>query len=118
MRLTPGRSFLRWRSYFNSCLQFNLGDDYKFQTGEGNTLFQSDINEAVDDCDDQYTVFNFAENQDIDITSDTLHGLDVYEFEHPLTWTQYKAIRAARNKAIGVSATNSGHEKVFILSLS
>jgi len=42
---------------------------------------------------------------------------ELYEFEHPLSWVDYKTIRDNRTKAIGVSTTDSNHETCFIKRL-
>lgn len=115
-RLTPGRNFLRWRPFFNGGLQFNLTSDYLFSGGEGNTDMSSDFSGTV--CDGAIYPANFSEKQDIDVTGNKLFTSTVYEFEHPLTWTQYKAIRNNRTKSIGISRTNTGHEAFFILEIN
>ena len=42
---------------------------------------------------------------------------ETLEFEHPLSWADYKAIRNNRTKAIGVSRTDSNHMICFIKRL-
>lgn len=108
--LTPARNMLRWRNFLNGGVQFN--SDYLFQGGEGNLV--ADVNDNNARPCDYGTV---DENGNIPITNDYLFGIDVYEFEHPLSWSEYKLLRENRNKALGVSTTNTGHETVFILSL-
>jgi hypothetical protein len=122
--LTPLRNFLRWADFFNGCLQKNLTSVYKFVSGEGNYRFSSDydcgsgikVGCAGMICDD------IAENDDISLATygpglGYLFTPVLYEFTHPLTWEEYKTIRDNKNKSIGVSATDSGHEVCFIKRL-
>jgi len=111
LRLTPARNFLRWRNVFNSGLQLYTSYDYKFVSGEGNVDMVSIV--GNDSC----VSGNVAEDQDFDVTRNALHDNVIYEFDHPLTWTEYKTIRNNRHQAIGVSSTNTGHEGFFIKSL-
>lgn len=116
LRLTPARNFLRWREFFNGCLQAYTSTDYKFQSGEGNFDMLSNLSEAT--CDGAIETGSLFEDQDIDVTTDNLFTHEIWEFEHPLTWTQYKAIRNNRTKSIGISRTGSGHQAFFVIELS
>lgn len=118
LRLTPAWNFLRWINYFKGCLESNYStSDFKFTGGEGNYDFEARMDD-LSDCilgagspDDL-----ISEKGDIqaDIKSDYLHLPDMYEFNFKLSWSQYKTIRNARNKAIGVSQSDAGHETCFI----
>jgi hypothetical protein len=119
--LTPARNFLRWANYFNGCLQKYLYSYYKFVSGEGNYAMSSQY-----DCgsgpkaDCQGTVcFDLAENADLlisdfDASIGHLFTPETLEFEHPLSWSDYKLIRDNRTRAIAVSKTDSGHMICFI----
>jgi hypothetical protein len=115
LRLSPARNFLRWRPYFNGCLQSYTSDVYRFVSGEGNYSMSTNLSEAT--CDGAIETGNVNENGNINVTTDYLFTPEVYEFTHPLTWSEYKTIRTNRRKSIGVSRTGSGHEAFFILQL-
>ncbi len=112
LRLTPSYNFLRWRNYFNGCLQIPGGTDYKFSSGEGNYEMVSQLDGG--DCESAGSI---NEGADIPVTSDILCTPVVYSFEHPLTYEQYKTIRDNRNKAIGVSTTDADHVPAHIMTL-
>ncbi len=112
LRLTPSYNFLRWRNFFNGCLQVPGGTDYKFSYGEGNYEMYSELDGA--DCEYAGAI---DEGGDIPVTSDILCTPKVYTFDHPLTYEQYKTIRDNRNKAIGVSSTDADHVPAHIMSL-
>lgn len=124
LNLTPARNFLRWANYFNGALLKYLTSYYKFTSGEGNYRFASTYDCTTGlkkDCDSTFCD-ELAENQDIQVSDavDTVGYLftpELYEFEHPLSWSDYKTIRENRNKAIGVSTTDSNHETCFIKRL-
>lgn len=118
LRLTPAWNFLRWINHFKGCLQSNYStSEFKFTGGEGNYDFRARMDD-LSDCilgvgspDDL-----ISESGDIqaNIKSDYLHLPDMYEFQFKLSWSQYKTIRANRNKAIGVSQSDAGHVTCFI----
>lgn len=112
LRLTPAMSLVRWRSFFNGCLQNYLTSKYFFASGQGNIDMSSTLKNT--DCDYAGAI---GENADLDVLTNFLFIPTIYEFEHPLTYTQYSTIVANRTKAIGVSRTNSGHVPCHILNL-
>ena len=115
-RITPVRNLLRWRNFLNGCLKwYSSDDDLSFASGEGN----SDVVTTLKSSDCEYEPGAIGENADIDAGAghDFLFVPIQYEFEHPLTWDEYKAIRDYRKKAIGVSRTNTGHVSCFIMNL-
>jgi hypothetical protein len=121
--LTPLRNFLRWANHFNGCLQKYLSSSYKFVSGEGNYDFESYYSAVGDKADCEGTLFDgLTEGQDISLTAygtdlGYLHTPVMYEFDHPLSWEDYKTIRDNRTKAIGVSTSNENHEICFIKRL-
>lgn len=121
--LSPGRNFFRWRDFFNGCLVWNGGNVYAFDSGEGNIIMSSDINEVVSGlCDAIEDLLGFTENQNIvqaDANGDrrTLFVPVEYTFTHPLSFTEYNTIKNNRTKAIGVSRTSTGHVACHIKSL-
>lgn len=116
IRISATRNLNRWLSFINGCLKwYTTDDDLSFAGGEGNFDMQSNL--LTTDC--EANGFAVDENADIDQGAghDFLFVPVVYEFEHPLTWEEYKAIRDYRKKAIGVSRGNSGHAPCFIMNL-
>lgn len=106
---TPIRNLYRWRDFLSGGVQFN--SDFEFKTGEGNT------DALIDDGGGACGIGSISENADVPITDEFLFGIDVYRFEHPLTWAQYKTLRDNPKNAIGVSTTDSDHVSFFLVSL-
>lgn len=117
IRLSVARNFERWRSYFNGCLQWYVGEDYKFARGEGNFDMVSTLDSGDCEYEDSSPEPSVDEKGDIPITGDFLFMPIVYSFEHPMTWEQYKTIRDNRNNAIGISRTDENHISCFIQEL-
>lgn len=117
IRLSVARNFERWRSYFNGCLQWYVGEDYKFARGEGNFDMVSTLDSGDCEYEDSSPEPAVDEKGDIQITGDFLFMPIVYTFEHPLTWDEYKTIRDNRNNAIGISRTDENHIACFIQEL-
>lgn len=114
-RITPARNFLRWRKWFNGCLQNLLNSYYKFVRGEGNYDMISTMNSSSPDClDESYDNMPLSEKQDIEVTNEFIHLPNYYEFEVPLDWEDYKTIRDNRKNAIGISLSDTGHIALFI----
>lgn len=119
LRITPARNLLRWANFLNGCLKwYTENDDFVFSSSEGN--FAGITILETTDC--EYAIWDIVSvqesaNIDAGFGHDFLFVPIVYEFEHPLTWEEYKAIRAYRKKAIGVSRTNTNHVPCHILSL-
>lgn len=114
IRLSPARNFLRWLNFVSGCLQDYLTSVFRFTDGEGNYKMASTMTGGGSDS---YGGNELAENEDIQVSSDFLFLPIVYEIEHYLTLPEYKAIRNNRNKAIGISLSDSAHKKMFIRSL-
>lgn len=112
VRISAVNNLLRWRNYFNGCLQIPGGTLYKFRSGEGNYDMSSTLHS--DDCD--YNSF-VSEKGNYIVTDDILCTPRMYEFEHPITYAQYKTILANRKKAIGISSSDSDHVPAFIMDL-
>jgi hypothetical protein len=121
LRLTPTRNLFRWFNYFNGFLQKNLTSVYKFVSGEGN--FAAVTTMTPDGCRGDGNDLGFGggdaifENQDVTATTDYIHKPDLYTIEIDLTWEEYVTIRSNRKKAIGISMTDTDHQKVFIKEL-
>lgn len=111
-RLTPAENFLRWREYFNGCMQLGSIGRYIFASGEGNTSMTSQLDGG--DCDPS----DFkSEGGDIDITSDFIFLPEAFKCSIPMTRTEYNSILANRKKAIGMSETVGGYLPYFIMDL-
>jgi hypothetical protein len=121
IRLTVARNFERWKSFFSGCLQWYVASpvaQFTFVKGEGNLDMTSTL--YSDDCEalGVSPEPTLSEKQNFDVEGDFLFMPVTYSFTHYLTWDQYKAIKENRNKAIGVSRSNTGHTKCFIDELS
>lgn len=118
LRLTPAWNFLRWINFFKGCLESNYStSNFKFTGGEGNYDFEArmdDTSDCILGVGSPDDLISEKANIPADIKSDYLHLPDMYEFNFKLSWSQYKTIRNNRNKAIGVSQNDSGHETCFI----
>lgn len=133
VRITPARNLVRWRNFLSGCLKWYTDVDgfgtrigFDFSSGEGNvgsssTLLSSDCEYDLYSYDmpafGLYGVHSVADNLMLTPTNDYLFVPIIYEFEYPLTWNQYKAIRDNRKKAIGVSRSAASHVPCFIMSL-
>lgn len=134
VRITPARNLIRWRNFLSGCLKWYYDEEsgtgtrlgFQFSSGEGNVKTSSTL--AGTDCEYSdyafdmpdlglYGLHSVAENANITPTENYLFVPIIYEFEYPLTWSEYKAMQAYRKKAIGVSRTNSGHVPCFIMKL-
>jgi len=117
IRISAGRIFRNWLKFFNGCLNwYTSNDDFYFASGEGNYDMTSTLSTTADCPGDGVS---FSEKQDIDSGAGNSFMFIpiVYEFEHPLTWNEYKVMRTYRKNAIGVSRTNTGHVPCHILSV-
>lgn len=116
IRLSAARNFQRWLDFFSGCLQIPASEEFKFASGEGNYDMTTQL--SGDDCE--------ATSASPEPTIDEKGNFDVitplfvpivYDFEHPMTFEEYKTIRDNRTMAIGVSRGNSDHKSCFIMNL-
>lgn len=121
LELTPLRNLLRWGNLLNGCLQRNLNTPYKFTYGEGNYAMVSDYSGSAPGICLAIIADSLSEGQDINLTGFAygerighLFQPIVYTFTYPLSYSQYKLIKANRYKAIAISETNSRHITCFI----
>lgn len=117
IRLSAGRIFRNWLKFFNGCLNwYTSNDDFYFASGEGNYDMTSTLSTTAACPGDG---ISFSEKQDIDSGAGNpfMFIPIVYEFEHPITWSQYKIMRTYPKNAIGVSRTNTGHVPCHIVSV-
>ncbi len=116
IRWSAARNFERWQNYFNGGLLVPSGQDIKFGSGEGNYDMTSQLN--PDDCEasDDTPEPVIDEKGNFAVTDDFLYTPIMYNFEHPLTFEDYKLIRDNRKHAIGVSRSDSDHKPCFIMN--
>lgn len=115
IRLSVARNFLRWREWFNGCMQKLSSAYYRFTSGEGNYDMSSEMIIVSPDClSDEYDGLPLSEKQDIEATEDFVHLPNYYEMKVPLEWDDYKTIRNNRKNAIGISLSDSDHVPLFI----
>lgn len=111
-RLTPAENMLRWINYFNGCMQTGGSGKYFFRAGQGNIAMTSQLDGG--DCDPSVSK---AENGDLDVTGDFMFLPNQYKCSMPMSKAIYDNILANRKKAIGISATDSGHIPMFIMDM-
>jgi hypothetical protein len=118
--LTPFRNFMRWANVFTGCLQSYPASFFKFSSGEGNYNLETeyDCTSGIKkDCQDTICG-NISEDDDLEVEAITdqvgyLITPEIFEFEHPLDWEEYKSIRDNKRNAIGVSETGNSHDSTF-----
>lgn len=109
--LSSTRNFIRWLPYLSGCLQSYLSSFFKFATGQGNFTMTSTKTTA---CPGDETGVTIAENGDIAIGTDFLFLPMPFEIDHYMDFDDYETLVANKNKAIGISQTESGHKPFFI----
>lgn len=118
LRITPYWNFTNWVQFFSSSFRPLNSAYWSFMGGEGNYAVQY---VPENQCLIQFGSGSQGEGDDISVsdldTDGYMFALDVWEFEHPLSWSQYKTIRDNRKNSIGLSTTNADHQSFFILSL-
>lgn len=118
IRHSVARIFKRNRSWFQCCLVEPAGTGFNFASGEGNLVMTQQFTpaqcEAVGSPDAVLT-----ENQNMAYDGEYIFIPEVATInEAPMSWADYKTIVANRHKAVGISASDSGHVSMFIESLS
>jgi len=112
VRLTPYRNIKRWLKYLSGCLQSNLSDPIRFNSGEGN--YTMSVGANSDACD----TGTWVENQDVIPLSTPYFTPQTYTVTVDLTWGNYKLLRTNRHRSIAISPTNEGHKICHISSLA
>lgn len=85
-----------------------LGSTIKFNGGGLNNDAEGTMDEASDELLEASTLI--SQKQDIPVNTAVkrkegpLHGDEIIMFEHPLSWEEYKTIRANKTKAVGVTS--------------
>lgn len=111
IRLSAKRCFKRWQNFFAGCLQTGTRKDFYFASGTGNNAMTSKI--TATDCEGGASL---SEKQDVVNNGPHLFTPGVYELDTTLTFAQYQTIIANREKAIGISKTDTGHVTCSIIS--
>ena len=91
------RIFNRWKSWFQGCLQKQVGGDIKFTKGEGNYTMTSE--NASGECEEQ---IELSENQDFEITDSFIHLGDEFKVTVPMRKASYDTILANRENAVAI----------------
>jgi len=113
VRIGCAQNFKRWLSWLSNCLA-EFPDKYYFAKGEGN--YEMIVTRDANDCD--FGAGIVAENQDHQTSNTDFVKLPRrYAFEYPMTFQNYKFIRANRTKAIGLSRGTANFTPHFIQRL-
>jgi len=91
------RIFNRWKSWFQGCLQKQVGADIKFTKGEGNYTMTSE--NASGECESQ---IELSENQDFEITDSFIHLGDEFKVTVPMRKASYDTVLANRERAVAI----------------
>lgn len=101
LKLTPYANAYRWNK-FTEMMNNSAGIAFfKFMKAEGNVSLNFTDGLSTD-CEPNV----WAENSNLGTGGTPLHSLYGYRFTHPLTYTQYKAIRDNRKKEITFTYTD------------
>lgn len=118
IRHSATRLFKRAQAWFNGCMLYSSTGVFTFNRGEGNYEMTSQLEE--DDCEAvPVTEPIIDEGADIDAdTNDILFVPRIYEASDvPMSFATYQTIVANKNKALGISRTDTGHVPMHIMDL-
>jgi hypothetical protein len=117
LRISPKRNFLKWAKIVNACIYKAAGATVKFGKGLLNYTMSSS---STDQTERAYNDQPLAENASIawdDINNQygaPIWSPEYYEFEYPLSWTQYKLIKNNPKSCIAFSHSDGDFIKGFI----
>ena len=118
IRHSATRLFKRAQAWFNGCMLYSNTGVFTFDRGEGNYEMTSQLEDT--DCEavpGTEPIIDEGANIDAD-TNNILFVPRLYEAEAvPMEFETYQLIKANRNKALGISRTDSGHVPMHILDL-
>ena len=120
IRLLPSRNVLRWMPYISAGMR-PAEPRWSFRFGEGNITVSSRFVNLG--CPGDNSGFSLNETEDLIYTSGNLQDgellwfPEIYEFEHPLSYTDYKTLRDNPYNALSISQSEADHIKVFILDV-
>lgn len=118
IRHSATRLFKRAQAWFNGCMLYSDTGVFTFNRGEGNYEMTSQLEDT--DCEAvPGTEPIIDEGADIDAdTNDILFVPRIYEASNvPMAFTTYQNIVANKNKALGISRTDTGHVPMHIMDL-
>ena len=120
LRISPSRNALRWNSVLSPGLIKKPGTSLKMTYKEGNALMESRF--TADTCEGNYNNELFTENQDIQWDGANTQNLpiwipEIYEFDYPLSFTDYKNIKANPTYCLEISRTTSDYIKAYIIDI-
>lgn len=120
LRISPARNALRWNSVLSAGLIKKAGTNLKLVYNEGNGAMESEF--TADTCEGNYNNELLLENQDIQWDGVNTNNLpiwipEIYEFDFPLSFTDYKNIKANPTYCLEISRTNTDFIKAYILEI-
>jgi hypothetical protein len=105
-RLWPVWSLIRWMNYFNGALQKYTTSVYRFTGGLGNYDAEAVMDPASEDLLTGTPTISQKGNIGVSEANSRgahIHSDEIYECNVPMSWEQYKLIRASKKLAIGIS---------------
>lgn len=112
IRLTPFRNFQRWIRFYSASLQIYLSSVFRFNESEGNSDLVVGANS--DTCDSG----TWSEKQNIVPSSNPYFTAEMWNLPSmPLSWTDYKTLRANRYRCIEASPGTTDYKKIHIQTL-
>ena len=115
LRYSPARNLIRQLKAFTGGLFRKPLEDVRFQSGEGNITLEAT---ELTNCLGNFEGVLLIENQDFVSGEFAPYWIpEIYSFEYPLTFTQFRAIRNAPYGVIGFSETDTNHVYGYIVNL-
>lgn len=120
LRISPARNALRWNSVVGAGLIKKPGKSLKLTYTEGNGLMETEF--TADTCEGNYNNELLIENQDIQWDGVNTNNLpiwipEIYEFDYPLSFEDYKNIKTNPTYCLEISRTQSDFIKAYILEI-
>jgi hypothetical protein len=123
LKISPKRNFLRWLNVLGTGIDKVVGNLIRFDYGEGNYIMDSQIAAGPYICDGYFN--NVALIENVDLAWDNVNASlnaplwrpEIWEFDYPLTFTQYQTIRAAPRGYIEFSTGNVTFTQGYILEI-
>lgn len=121
LRILPERNYLRWNSVINAGLTKYPGRNARLMSGEGNFRVTSEFTD--DNCpgnwnNNLFDASNGIQWDDADNTDKNPLWLpEIATFKFPISFTQFKTIKANPKGVIMISRTDEDHVPYYILSV-
>jgi hypothetical protein len=121
LRISPARNMLRHLRTVSGSIYKFAGRAIKLVYGEGNYTMTSDM-DSSNTCDGNYNNQTFDEGQDIIWDSPNVNGDPIWvpeyiDFEYPLKFSEYLAIKNSPFGCIEVSESDTGFIKGYIIEI-